>query len=63
MKMQDNKRQRLDGMRHHGNGIDVHHDSVAQQLHSCVANGKLYCDHDMTLLAAVLKGVGISEVR
>ena len=42
--------------------IDVHLDSVSQQVYSCVANGKLYNDSEIAILAAVVKGVDITEI-
>ena len=62
MEIQDNRRQRLGRMWQHGDSIDVRPDSDAGQLHSCVANGELYCDRDMALLAEVLLGADITNV-
>ena len=46
----------------HCKDIDVETDDGRQQLYSCVANGKLYKDHDVHILALVLKGVDITEI-
>ena len=46
----------------HCKDIDVETDDGRQQLYSCVANGKLYNDHDVHILALVLKGVDITEI-
>ena len=62
MEFQDDKTQMLDEMQCHGRSIDERTDSIGGQLHSCVANGKLYCESDMAILASVLKGVDITEV-
>ena len=37
-------------------------DCERQQLHWCVANGRLYSEADIGILAMVLKGVDITEV-
>ena len=42
--------------------IDVELDDGRQQLYSCVANGKLYRESEIEILAAVLKGTDITEV-
>ena len=62
METQDDKRQMLDEMQRHAAGIDVRPDSTAGHMYSCVANGKLYCEHDMAILALVLNGADITEV-
>ena len=49
-------------MQEHFNTIDVELDDGRQQLYSCVANGKLYRESEIEILAAVLKGTDITEV-
>ena len=49
-------------MRENFDGIGVKPDCEKQQIFSCVANGKLYNENDIAVLAAVLKGVDITEV-
>ena len=43
-------------------GVPVVHADVPQQMFSCVANGKYYKKSDVAVLAAVLKGVDITEI-
>ena len=49
-------------MQDHLDNINVRPDCRRQQLYSCVANGKLYNEEDIGVLASVLKGVDITEV-
>ena len=42
--------------------MPVVHVDVPQQMFSCVANGKYYKESDVAVLAAVLKGVVITEI-
>ena len=42
--------------------MDVFPDRSEQMFYSCVANGKLYNDQDMSVLSAVLRGVDVTEV-
>ena len=51
-----------DDMQVHMDSIDVRPDSYPQQIFSCVANGRLYNESDIGVLAAVLKGVDITEI-
>ena len=50
------------GMKQHFEAIDVEPDDGRQQSYSCVANGKLYCESEIEVLAAVLKGVDVTEI-
>ena len=52
----------FDDMYAYLSGISVVHDDVPQQMYSCVANGKYYKESDVAVLAAVLKGVDITEI-
>ena len=64
----NDKRQRLDNVNQFDDmyaylsGIPVVHDDVPQHMFSCVANGKYYKESDVAVLAAVLKGVDITEI-
>ena len=60
---QDNKARtsEVPGLEDHLASINVHCDSIEQQICSCVANGKLYRDAEIEILAAVCKGVDITE--
>ena len=49
-------------MQDHFNSIEVRPDCERQQLYSCVANGGLYSESDIGMLAMVLKGADITEV-
>ena len=42
--------------------MGVHCDSIEQQIDSCVANGKLCRNDEIEILAAVCKGVDITEI-
>ena len=55
-------RHALAGFDEHLANIDVHCDSIEQQVYSCVANGKLYRSDEIEVLAAVCKGVDVSEI-
>ena len=52
----------VDSLRAHAEGIHVRPDCVGLQLHSCVANGKMYNDDEMRVVACMLSGVDITEV-
>ena len=58
----DDDTDNVDDMLSHFATVLVRPDCVGQQLHSCVANGKLYNDDEMKLLACMLSGVDITEV-
>jgi hypothetical protein len=49
-------------MQEHFKTIDVELDDGRQQLYYCAANGKLYRESEIEILAAVLKGTDITEV-
>ena len=46
----------------HLTGMDVKCDSPEQQIYSCVANGKLYREDEIEVLAAICKGVDVTEI-
>ena len=49
-------------LRDHFDTISVRPDCERQQLYSCVANGGLYNEADIKILAMVLKGADVTEV-
>ena len=51
-----------DSMLNHLKSIDTRPDCIGQQLHACVADGKMYDDDKMRVIACILSGVDITEV-